>query len=229
MQRRALRAERLAAVGTLAAGLAHEVRNPQNSASLQLQLLKRRLARGETKPEAIQGIVSVVHGEILRLDRLVSEFLAFARPAVLQIAAVDLEELVHKVVDLIQPECAAAGVTVDLRVAQDARKIQADEERLRQALLNLARNAVEAMAGGGTLALRVESADGDRVLVEVEDTGPGFPENAPVFDAFYTTKESGTGLGLAIVHSLVTEHGGTVRVDSARGRTCFTLDLPRRP
>jgi signal transduction histidine kinase len=67
------------------------------------------------------------------------------------------------------------------------------------------------------------------VLVEVEDTGPGFPENAPVFDAFYTTKESGTGLGLAIVHSLVTEHGGTVRVDSARGRTCFTLDLPRRP
>jgi signal transduction histidine kinase/CheY-like chemotaxis protein len=228
MLRRLLRAERLAAVGTLAAGLAHEVRNPLNSASLQLTVLERRLARGETG-DAATPIVGIIKSEIERLERLVRDFLAFAKPSPLERRPVDVGALVEAVVGLIRPEAEAARVTVSTEVASALPAVAGDAERLRQVLLNLTRNAVEALHGtGGRLTVRAHpsKADEHTVDVEVEDDGPGFAEDLPVFDAFFTTKDQGTGLGLSLVHRIVSDHGGTIRVASRPGRTCFTVTLP---
>ena len=225
MLRRLLRSERLAAVGTLAAGLAHEVRNPLNSASLQLTLLERRLDRGD-EPTTVLPIAHVIKSEIDRLDRLVREFLAFAQPRPLEPRPVDVADLLTGVTGLITPEADLVHVTIGVDVAPGTAAILGEAERLRQVLLNLTRNAIEAMSDkGGQLRLTARNA-GAEVEIAVEDDGPGFGEDLPVFDAFFTTKSQGTGLGLAIVHRIVTDHGGTIRVESRPGRTCFTLALP---
>jgi len=223
--RRMLRSERLAAVGTMAAGLAHEVRNPLNSASLQLTVLERRLERGGD-PAGALPIARVIKGEIDRLDRLVREFLAFARPHPLEPKPVPVGELLAGVAGLIAPEAEAARVVIAVDVPAGTLPVLGDSERLRQVLLNLTRNAIEAMTErGGRLRLGARAAGGE-IEIAVEDDGPGFGEELPVFDAFFTTKSHGTGLGLAIVHRIVTDHGGTIRVESHPGRTCFTLVLP---
>jgi signal transduction histidine kinase len=223
--RRLLRSERLAAVGTMAAGLAHEVRNPLNSASLQLTVLERRLDRSEDPTNALP-IARIIKSEIDRLDRLVREFLAFARPHPLEPKPVNVGELLAGVTGLIAPEAEAGKVAIAVDAAAGIPSVLGDGERLRQVLLNLTRNAVEAMAErGGRLRLAARAA-GAEVEIDVEDDGPGFGEELPVFDAFFTTKSQGTGLGLAIVHRIVTDHGGTIRVESRPGRTCFTLALP---
>jgi len=225
MLRRMLRAERLAAVGTMAAGLAHEVRNPLNSASLQLTVLERRLERGETSERTVP-IARIINGEIDRLDRLVRDFLAFAKPTPLDPRPVDLPDLLLAVAALIAPEAEAARVAITVDAPASTRAASGDAERLRQVLLNLTRNAIEAMqARGGHLVLRARNAQA-MVTVDVEDDGPGFPEDLPVFDAFFTTKDQGTGLGLALVHRIVTDHRGTIRVESRPGRTCFSVSLP---
>jgi signal transduction histidine kinase len=225
MLRRMMRSERLAAVGTMAAGLAHEVRNPLNSASLQLTLLERRLGRGEG-PAAILPVAHIIKSEIDRLDRLVRDFLAFSQPRPLEAKPVAVLPLVEGVVELTRPVADAAGVAIAVEVAPDLPAIAGDVERLKQVFHNLTRNAIEAMQDrGGHLTLRARSAEGT-VELEVEDDGPGFAEDLPVFDAFFTTKEHGTGLGLSLVHRIVSDHGGTIRVESRPGRTCFTLRLP---
>jgi signal transduction histidine kinase len=223
--RRVLRSERLAAVGTMAAGLAHEVRNPLNSASLQLTLLERRLDRGEGASKTLP-IAHIVKAEIDRLDRLVREFLAFARPHPTHAQRVDTGELLSGVAALIAPESESARVAVSVEIAPGTPALRGDPERLRQVLLNLTRNSLEASNGaGGKIRLTARPAGAD-VEVDVEDDGPGFSDDLPVFDAFFTTKEQGTGLGLAIVHRIIADHGGTIRVESRPGRTCFTLALP---
>lgn len=225
MLRRLLRAERLAAVGTMAAGLAHEVRNPLNSASLQLAVLERRLDRGEGA-ETTKPIARIIKSEIDRLERLVRDFLAFAKPKPLEPRPFDVPPLLAAVAELIAPETATAGVSVSVDAASDQPPVAGDPERLRQVLLNLTRNSLEAMRErGGHLILRARTGNGV-VEIDVEDDGPGFPEDLPVFDAFFTTKDQGTGLGLALVHRIVTDHGGTIRVESRPGRTCFTVALP---
>jgi signal transduction histidine kinase len=228
MLRRTLRAERLAAVGTLAAGLAHEVRNPLNSAALQLEVLERRLAKGGATPESTLPVAALISEEIRRLERLVSEFLSFARPRPLELQPTALEDLCRDVIAFGAPEAQAAGVTVALEVAPGLPPLAADPERLRQVLRNLVRNAIEAMPDGGRLTVRVRRAGGG-VEIDVADTGVGFGDEAPIFDAFFTTKPKGTGLGLSIVHRIVTDHGGTVRVRSRPGETCFTIALPLTP
>lgn len=225
MLRRVLRAERLAAVGTLAAGLAHEVRNPLNSASLQLAVLERRLERGEgagtTKP-----IVQIIKAEIQRLERLVRDFLAFAKPKPLEPRPFGVADLLSSVAELIAPETEAARVSLRVEAPPDLPPVAGDPERLRQVLLNLTRNALEAMSEpGGRVVMRARAASG-WVEIDVEDDGPGFREDLPIFDAFFTTKDQGTGLGLALVHRIVTDHGGTIRVHSHPGKTCFTVALP---
>jgi signal transduction histidine kinase len=225
MLRRMMRSERLAAVGTMAAGLAHEVRNPLNSASLQLTLLERRLGRGEGAAEVLP-VATVIKSEIDRLDRLVRDFLAFSQPRPLEATHVPVPPLLEGVGGLIRPVAEAAGVVIDTEIEAGTPPIAGDVERLKQVLLNLTRNALEAMQErGGHLTLRGRAV-GDAVEIDVEDDGPGFSEDLPIFDAFFTTKEQGTGLGLPIVHRIVTDHGGSIRVSSRPGRTCFTLRLP---
>jgi signal transduction histidine kinase len=225
MARRTLRAERLAAVGTLAAGLAHEIRNPLNAASLQLQLLSRRLDRGESSPETVRPVTQVVQSEILRLERLVNEFLAFARPHPLQVASMDLCELVNAVLVFLEPEAEQRKVKIVRDFSTQVPLVEGDNERLRQVLLNLARNAIEAMPNGGVLTVRVHPTGGG-VSLEVQDTGVGIENDSAIFDAFYTTKEQGTGLGLSLVHRIVGDHGGSISVKSQPGSTRFTVWLP---
>jgi len=228
MLRRTLRAERLAAVGTLAAGLAHEVRNPLNSAALQLAVLERRLERGEAS-DRTTPIVHIIKSEIDRLDHLVRDFLAFAKPAPLEPRPVEVGALLASTAGLIAPEAEAARVELSIDAAAAPPSVAGDAERLRQVLLNLTRNALEAMQGrGGHLTLRARH-EGETVEIEVEDDGPGFPNDLPVFDAFFTTKDQGTGLGLSLAHRIVADHGGTIRVASRPGRTCFTFTLPVAP
>ena len=222
---RTMRSERLAAVGTMAAGLAHEVRNPLNSAALQLAVLERRLERGETGDRAI-SIARIIKTEIDRLDRLVRDFLAFAKPRPFDPRPVDLPELLAGVAELIGPETEAARISVRVVASPALLPAAGDPERLRQVLLNLTRNAVEAMqSAGGTLTLRARQRQ-DLLEVDVEDDGPGFADELPVFDAFFTTKDQGTGLGLSLVHRIVADHQGTIAVESRPGRTCFTFTLP---
>lgn len=230
MQRRTLRAERLAAVGTLAAGLAHEVRNPLNSATLQLQLLERKLSKGKVETEAVRSIVDIVKAEIERLENLVKDFLAFAKPVPLKPELHDVNALVQSVVELLAMEAGRARVTIVRQLEPRLGLVPLEAESLRQVLLNLMRNSIEALEanGGGCLTVVTRPTRGvAAVTLEVIDDGPGFDESLPVFDAFYTTKKGGTGLGLSIAHRLVTEHGGTISVTSRAGRTCFSIQLPQ--
>ncbi len=223
--RRMLRAERLAAIGTMAAGLAHEIRNPLNSAMLQLQVLRRRIERGDASADTAKPIVGIIEDEIQRLERLVAEFLAFVRPRPLDLRPTDIADVCKAVLEFVRPEAEAAGVGQCHEFASELPPLSADPERLRQVLLNLVRNSLEAMPGGGTLTVRTRAAPG-HVEIDVEDTGVGFADETPVFDAFFTTKPTGTGLGLSIVHRIVADHQGTIRVQSRTGRTCFTIALP---
>ena len=224
---RTRRAEKLAAVGTLAAGLAHEIRNPLNGAHLHVTFLERGMRKEGASQDCIEA-VRVVGDEIRRLSALVSEFLDFARPKPLDRRPVPLRGLCEHAVALLAADAAAAHteVTLDLPVSDIV--VSADPSKLEQVLLNLLRNAIESMqpSGGGRVVLRVRRSPLVAVI-EVEDEGPGVPTaGAPIFDAFYSTKSGGTGLGLPIVHRIVTDHGGTVAYDSRPGRTVFHFTIP---
>ncbi len=230
MLRRTLRAERLAAVGTLAAGLAHEVRNPLNSAALQLQVLRRRLDRDDFGKESAEPVLALIDAEIGRLERLVTDFLAFVHPRPLTLRKAALAEICQSVLTQFTPEAEKNGIALSFGSEADLPDIQVDPEHLRQVLQNLVHNAIDAMPSGGELGLRLRRAKGEpAVEIDVADTGHGFGDEIPVFDAFFTTKPKGTGLGLAIVHRIVSDHGGTVRVRSRPGDTCFTISLPTNP
>jgi PAS domain S-box-containing protein len=223
---RSRRHEKLAAVGTLAAGLAHEIRNPLNGAQLHLTFLRRALQKGAVTPEMSEA-TEVVSDELRRLARLVTEFLEFARPHPLQRKPVALRHLCERAVQLITPGAQSAGVELIAEVPTRDVTFSADGHKLEQVLLNLLRNAVEALAQvpQGRVILRVRKQP-HHVLLEVEDNGPGLPPEAPVFDAFFTTKPQGTGLGLSISHRIIADHGGEMTVESQPGLTVFRVRLP---
>lgn len=226
LARRTQRAERLASLGTMAAGLAHEIRNPLNAASLQLTVVQRRLGRdGGADVTGAREAARLVSSEMTRLAGLVEEFLQFARPQPLRIQRIDLHAAAGELCRLERPDAQAAGVTLSL-VEGPSVYAQLDDERIRQVLLNLIRNGIEATGDGGRVTLRVFRGD-DAARLEVEDDGPGLPmPDAPIFEPFFTTKASGTGLGLSIVHRIVSDHGGRIEVDSRPGRTVFSVVLP---
>ena len=198
-----------------------------NSTILQLDLLERRLGKGVVSTAGILDITRIVRDEIRRLDRLVNDFLAFAQPRPLDLQSQSVNEVLQGATSLIAPELQALGIDLKTEYAQTAGQVDVDPPRFRQVLINLFRHAIEAMDGNGALTVRTRSADASgNVLIDIEDTGPGFAEELPIFDAFFTTKEGGTGLGLAIVHRIVSDHGGSIQVSSRPGRTRFTIVLP---
>jgi PAS domain S-box-containing protein len=226
LEERRRQSEKLAAIGTLAAGLAHEIRNPLNGALLHLSFLSRALKRTGAGDETLET-VNVVADEMRRLAGLVNEFLDFARPKPLNKRPVSVVALFERVVDLMTEQAQAAHVAIRTEIPPKDIVLSADGAKLEQVLLNLLRNAVEALASReGAVTLRAQRQP--RVaLLEVEDDGPGLSQpDAPIFDAFFSTKPGGTGLGLAIVHRIVTDHGGTVDVESRPGRTVFRVELP---
>lgn len=219
--------EKLAALGTLAAGLAHEIRNPLNGAQLHVSFLERAIKKDGDRSEMLEA-ATVVSDELKRLARLVSEFLDFARPQPLDRSPVDLKKLAARARELVAPQAAASGSTIELDFPIQPLVLSGDAQKLEQVLLNVLQNAVEALGpvGGGRILVRARRQP-RQVVLEVEDDGPGLPSaDAPVFDAFFSTKPTGTGLGLTITHRIVNDHGGTIDVESRRGRTCFRFTLP---
>ena len=240
---------KLAALGRLMAGVAHEVKNPLNAMTIHLELVKRKLAMrqpvaagagvsvgpggpGRTTPPGvdIEKHLNTIGQEIRRLDEVVVGFLKFARPDELKLQPVRLPELVSDVATTVGPEAERYRVTMKVECPQNAPRINADPGMLRQALLNLALNACQAMPDGGTLRIGCRAAARKRVEIEVEDTGMGIPpENLNrIFDLYFTTKEKGSGIGLSMVYRIVQLHDGDVEVQSTPGRgTTFKLVFPQ--
>lgn len=220
--------ERIAAMQTLSTGLAHEVRNPLNSAILQLELLERRLRRAAPDPKLIEPVEQASH-EIERLSRMLNEFLAFARPSRVVLADHDVSGIMHDVVAAQQLFAATRHAGLQL-AGVDSLRARIDAEKLRMISQNLVRNALEAVASGGHVLVTLD-ADDERVRLTVEDDGPGIPEGIQprIYEPFFTTKETGTGLGLSIVHGMVAAHGGTITFESSPQGTHFDVSLPRRP
>lgn len=219
--------EKLAAIGTLAAGLAHEIRNPLNGAQLHVSYLERSLRKAGFGKDQLEA-VEVVGDEIKRLAALVTEFLDFARPKPLARKETALCTICDRVAPLLAPAASAAHVQIVRDFPDTPLVASVDAAKMEQVLLNLGQNAIEALApaGGGTVTMRVRRLP-RAAIVEVEDDGPGLPsKEAPIFDAFYSTKAQGTGLGLAITHRIVTDHGGTIDASSKPGHTIFRITLP---
>ncbi|NPC81709.1 response regulator, partial [Pyxidicoccus fallax] len=230
LARRAQMTEKLAAVGTMTAGLSHEIRNPLNAAALQLSVLERRVRK---LPDVQQGPLLepllLVRDEIRRLDHILEDFLQFARPREFRPGSVDVRELVRRVVDLLSGQAEARRVALEKAPREEPLPpVAGEEERLRQVLINLCLNALEATPAGGKVTVSA-GHEGGRVWLTVDDAGPGVPPEVRdrIFEPFFTTKAQGSGLGLSIVHAIVTQHGGTLEVGTAPGGGArFILQLP---
>jgi signal transduction histidine kinase len=225
--------DRLIAMQTMTAGLAHEVRNPLNAAKLQLELVERRLRRDAGNGLGSDDEMRLVRPcllaklEVERLEGLLNEFLVFARPPDLQLRQDDVVPIVRQVVELERLDAERRGATLDL-VAPPQLVANVDAAKLHQIVLNLVRNAIEAVSRDGRVAV-VVSGYPEHSEISVADDGPGIPEpiRARIYEPFFSTKPSGTGLGMSIVHSLVTHHGGTIDVDTSPRGTRFTVRIPR--
>jgi PAS domain S-box-containing protein len=228
-ERRARHNERLAAAGALAAGLAHEIRNPLNGASLHLSVIERGLARSLDVPGPMKEAADVLRAEIRRLGGLVTDFLEVARPKPLVLVDCDLNGLAQGVRTLLGPEAEQRKVALTVEAFPFPVMARVDVERTKQVLVNLVRNALDAVKEGGEVIIRVRRLP-EHVEIDVADDGVGVSDaNAPIFDAFFTTKDRGTGLGLSIVQRIVTDHGGEVSFASRPGSTVFTVRLPCEP
>jgi PAS domain S-box-containing protein len=223
------RRDRLTAMGALASGVAHEVRNPLNAISVIVQRLEREFAP-TTGQEEYGQLTRVVRDEVRRVNGIIVEFLDLARPPQLQIRQVELKSLLEKAAQVIAPQVAAKGLQlVRSRFEAEGVVVPADPDQLQQALLNLLTNAVEATTDG-RVEIEARLTESGDVQIEVADTGTGIPpENIErIFDLYFTTKPEGTGLGLGLVHRIITEHGGRLDVQSQPGHgTRITLQLPR--
>ena len=226
-EQRLIRSERLATVGRMAAHIAHEVRNPLSSIGLNAELLGDEIAeRGE---EARRLVTSII-GEVDRLTEITETYLRFARLPRPKLDCENVGAVIVSVVDMSRGELAQGGIDVTVDIAPGLPDIAADESQLRQALINLIRNAREAMAGSVSRRLEIAArVAGDRIVITVHDSGPGIgaANMGKIFDPFFSTKERGTGLGLALVQHIVVDHGGQIEVASPPGEgTTFTLTLP---
>ena len=227
-----LQAERLAMVGTMAAQVAHEVRNPLGSITFNLDLIHReidQLVKGEGhSPKESRTLITEMREEVRRIQRVIEDYLQFARLPKLQKTPVDLNAFLGQKLTFLGTETARTNVNLRTHFDPALKTINVDAEQLWQAMLNLIRNSREAMPCGGELTIGTWR-DGRQALVRITDTGNGMnPEQLKqLFVPFFTTKREGTGLGLALVQQIVTEHGGHVECESTVGQgSTFTLFLP---
>jgi two-component system NtrC family sensor kinase len=234
-QELALSNERLAAIGKMAAHVTHEIRNPLSAMSLNVEMLEEELAQDASAPSAgrseVKSLLTAIQREVQRLEHLSEEYLRVARLPEPRMEAEDVSSVVQEVVDFARREIESVGCTLELRAQKPLPPALFDEAQLRQALLNLLRNAREAMPGGGGIDVNVV-AEGMSVIIDVDDRGGGIPVEirARVFDPFFSTKGEGTGLGLAITRHIVEAHGGSIQCEPREGGgTRFRIALPIAP
>lgn len=233
LEQEKIKVERQAFAGFLASGLAHEIRNPLNAMNMNLQMLE----------EELQGIPGIQEGsdygellgstksEIKRLERLVNNFLAYARPTDPRLESRDVNELLRQVVRFFQADFTRGQVELSLDLEPLLPTVELDETLLKQALTNLLVNARQVLRPGGRVVLRTRAGGDGSVWIEVQDNGPGIPAEAreKVFEVFYSSRGGGTGLGLPIARRIVEKHQGTIELESPEdGGTLFRIRLPRR-
>jgi PAS domain S-box-containing protein len=240
----AIESERVQALTLLAASVAHEIGNPLNALHIHLQLMERELKKLKTGRESkverreqearadstrkLEQFLEVSKGEISRLDYIITQFLQAIRPAPLQLKMASLNDVVEKTLELLRPEIENRGVTVKIKLARNLTATPIDATQMQQVLVNLVKNASQAMTNGGTLTLQT-GENADAVWVSVADTGGGIPQEQinRIFEPFYTTKKKGSGLGLMIVQRIVRAHDGKIELESHVGRgTTFRIWLP---
>jgi signal transduction histidine kinase len=221
---------RLAAISRLTGGVAHEIKNPLNAIALRLDLLSARLGASEgemAQKEELQKDIEILSKEVLRLDRVVKTFLDFSRPMEVHFLQLDLAELASEVVVLLTPQAKVAHVDLIVEAAEPA-QMRGDPDLLRQVILNLVTNAIEAMKDGGKIIVRV-SHEPQAIRLDISDTGPGIDPKLRdrVFQLYFTTKARGSGIGLAMTFRAVQMHNGTIDFASETGRgTTFQIQFP---
>ncbi len=218
-------ADRLSAISRISSGVAHEVKNPLNAILLHVEVARSKLSHGDTD---VAEHMEIISREILRLDRVVRTFLDFTRPVELQLDTVPVQELVREIVDLARPQTAAANIQVSVRQEADGVEVRVDRDLLKQAVLNLVVNAMQAMPEGGELGFEA-SAGKDTVELRISDTGAGIPPELhdKIFRLYFSTKKEGSGIGLAMTFRIVQLHDGTIDFTSEPGKgTTFLIRLP---
>jgi two-component system sensor histidine kinase HydH len=225
LQEEIRRKEKLAALGGLAAGIAHEIRNPLSSIKGLASFFRDKFAEASEEREA----ATIMMKEVDRLNRVISELLEFARPSTLNLGPTDINQVLKHSLRLVEQDAKAKNIVVNLSEGDHLPHAMLDSDRFSQCLLNLFINGIQAMEKGGTLSVRSSQDSGKFIIVEIEDTGQGIDQGSlpKIFDPYFTTKPSGTGLGLAIVHKIIEAHDGAIKVRSAPGKgTVFTISLP---
>lgn len=215
---------RLTAISRLTGGVAHEIKNPLNAITLHIEILKNKLRDAELDPRELDVIAS----EIARLDRVVKTFLDFTRPIDLRLSEIDIVELSREITSLVWPQAERSGVAVSFEAGAPAAVVRGDADLLKQAILNVVNNGLEAMKSGGALSVRVDR-EGDDAVLCVSDSGPGIAPEArdKIFNLYFTTKQKGSGIGLAMTFRIVQLHNATIDFTSERGiGTTFRMRFP---
>jgi signal transduction histidine kinase len=229
MEDRIQLAERLSSLGHLAAGVAHEIRNPLNAIGMGLQRLKREFPpQEESKKEEYLSFTELIFKEIRRVNEIIEQFLTLSRPSQLNMKLSSLQDLLKNLGTLLQEEASSQGIQIQAETNSDLPLIKMDNEKLTQAFLNIMKNGMQAMEQGGVLHVETQSFK-DRVEVSFSDSGSGIPpeQMEKIFNYYYTTKEKGVGLGLPIAHRIIEAHGGQLKVESQVGfGTKVTVLLP---
>jgi signal transduction histidine kinase len=221
MERQLHQAERLSAMGRLAAGVAHEIRNPLNAISMASQRLER---------DNIDRLTAVIRDEIRRLNRIIEDFISFAKTRKMEFSHHDIMDLLQEIVLLTEEELESEGVMIKILRNDSPLMISMDFDKLKQAIFNILRNAMESISNGGSIDLSAEPKGKDWISIKISDTGSGLtPEEIEkIFNPDYTTKDKGLGLGLTLAHEIIKGHGGDIQVRSQPGQgTTFEILLPK--
>ncbi len=223
------RAESLASLTTLAAGVAHEIKNPLGSIGIHLQLINKAIdGREHVEPNSIKDYLDVIDEEVERLNRIVVDFLFAVRPMDVNPVDTGINTLIEEMMDFVRYELEQQGIALRLDLDENIPELKIDEKYFKQALLNLIKNAIAAMPEGGELTVSTYRR-GDEVILRFSDTGVGIPDDVidKIFEPYFTTRESGSGIGLTLVYKIVREHFGEISVNSQEGHgASFTITLP---
>ena len=226
-------AERLSSLTNLAARVAHEIRNPLNGISLATQRLRREFSPGEGKnKEEFERITYILRDEIRRLNAIIEDFLSLSRSDRLNLQPQPIVDLLRRTVFLVREEALAMGIQIDAQLTDFSPLILMDASKMEQALLNIVRNAMEAITGEGSITISIENSGKSRASIKVQDSGAGIRKEklSQIFDPYYTTKEGGVGIGLCIAHEIIVAHGGEILVFSEAGKgTVCEIRLPLEP
>jgi PAS domain S-box-containing protein len=223
-----VRSRTLSTLGQYSNELAHEIKNPLNAINIQMSLLEREIGKHDLSTgEELADVVKVVKEEISRLNKLATDCLSFSKSGDLNRTEEDIGQVFEALLSLITPHADLNGVNIYLTMLGDCPQILVDKDKLKQALLNILLNAIEAMTGGGDISINVSQRD-SCLKIFIKDTGPGIPDEQhdKIFDLFYSTKSGGTGVGLAVTKNIIHAHGGNIRFEKQDKGAGVIIELP---